>query len=137
MNTDVIQSVSSNVGGLNVLCLDGGGVKGLFSIEILNAIAKQFEALQVVLDDSDTESDETREFSIKNVFDYVAGTSTGGIIALGLATNRSLDEMTKLYFELKDKIFTGSKPYNAANFEGILKEFFGSDTRMGDIQGIR
>lgn len=134
---------STNIDGLNVLCLDGGGTKGVFSIETLKCIARRLQALQI-LDNSDSDSNDEEEvgqtptqFDIKNVFDYIAGTSTGGIIALGLCTNRSLDEITKLYFELKDKIFIGRKPYDAANYEKILQEFFGLNTRMSEIKGIR
>ena len=52
--------------GSRILCLDGGGVKGLVEIEILSQIEKQTGR------------------KITELFDWILGTSTGAIIALGL-----------------------------------------------------
>ncbi|KAH3860848.1 hypothetical protein DPMN_023771 [Dreissena polymorpha] len=51
-----------------VLCLDGGGIRGIIILEILEAIEKEAGK------------------PIKDLFDWIGGTSTGGIIALGIAT---------------------------------------------------
>lgn len=57
----------------NLLCLDGGGVKGLVIIQLLIAIEK------------------ASGVATKDLFDWVAGTSTGGILALAiLHSERSL-----------------------------------------------
>lgn len=50
-----------------ILCIDGGGIKGIFSAQVLAEFEKAFGSL-------------TSEH-----FDLVCGTSTGGIIALGVA----------------------------------------------------
>lgn len=50
----------------HLLCLDGGGVKGLIIIQLLIAIEK------------------ASGVAIKDLFDWVAGTSTGGILALAV-----------------------------------------------------
>ena len=52
--------------GSRILCLDGGGIKGLNQIEIL----RQIEV--------------TTGKNIVDLFDWIVGTSTGGIIALAL-----------------------------------------------------
>ena len=52
--------------GVRVLCLDGGGVRGLVELEILRQI------------------EETLGGEITELFDYIAATSTGGIITLGM-----------------------------------------------------
>ena len=49
-----------------VLCLDGGGIRGLVQLEIL---------LQI---------EELTQCRIVDLFDWIVGTSTGGILALGL-----------------------------------------------------
>ena len=38
---------------------------------------------------------------------------------------------------LKDKVFSGSRPYPAEPLEKILKEEFGSDTVMSDIKDVK
>ena len=58
-------------GGSRILFLDGGGVKGLLQIEILMQI------------------EEKTERKITDLFDWIVGTSTGGIIALGLVYGES------------------------------------------------
>ncbi|KAK4211516.1 hypothetical protein QBC37DRAFT_12053 [Rhypophila decipiens] len=61
--------------GTRVLCLDGGGVRGIVELVILQAL-----------------EDELLGIPIRNFFDLIVGTSTGGIIALGLGVkNWSLD----------------------------------------------
>ena len=53
-------------GGVKILCLDGGGMKGLAQIEVLS----QLEV--------------ATGRKITQLFDWIVGTSTGAIIALGL-----------------------------------------------------
>ena len=55
--------------GVRVLCLDGGGIRGLVQLEILRQVEE-------VLKEYD--------FEITTFFHYIVGTSTGGIIALAL-----------------------------------------------------
>lgn len=52
--------------GSRILCLDGGGMKGLNELDVLSTIER-----------------ETGK-RITELFDWIVGTSTGGIIALGL-----------------------------------------------------
>lgn len=52
--------------GQRILCLDGGGLKGLILIEVLIYIERQAGR------------------KITELFDWIVGTSTGGIIALAL-----------------------------------------------------
>lgn len=59
--------------GVRVLCLDGGGVRGLLQIEILRQLEERLAA---------------RKKTITSFFDYIVGTSTGGIIALALVYGR-------------------------------------------------
>ena len=52
--------------GHRVLCLDGGGMRGLIQIEVLSHIT------------------EVTGREIHELFDWIVGTSTGGIVALAL-----------------------------------------------------
>uniref|UniRef100_A0A8C6T7L3 phospholipase A2 n=1 Tax=Neogobius melanostomus TaxID=47308 RepID=A0A8C6T7L3_9GOBI len=99
-----------------LLCLDGGGIKGLVLIQMLIALEKQTGR-------------PTRE-----LFDWVAGTSTGGILALAIVHGKSMEYLRCLYFRMKEQVFTGSRPYESAPLEDFLKREFGEDTKMADVQ---
>lgn len=76
-----------------ILSLDGGGIRGLFGASYLAEIERRY----------------LKGASIGGYFDMVAGTSTGGIIALGLATGMSASEVSKIYAERGEFIFPPPK----------------------------
>ncbi|CAK6443919.1 unnamed protein product [Pipistrellus nathusii] len=100
----------------NLLCLDGGGVKGLVIIQLLIAIEK------------------ASGVATKDLFDWVAGTSTGGILALAILHSKSMVYMRGVYFRMKDEVFRGSRPYESGPLEEFLKREFGEHTKMTDIR---
>ena len=53
-------------GGSRILCLDGGGIKGLVQLQVL------------------MELEERTQRKITDLFDWIVGTSTGGVIALAM-----------------------------------------------------
>ncbi|XP_054897290.1 85/88 kDa calcium-independent phospholipase A2 isoform X3 [Poeciliopsis prolifica] len=99
-----------------LLCLDGGGIKGLVLIQMLIALEKEAGR-------------PTRE-----LFDWVAGTSTGGILALAIVHGKSMEYLRCLYFRMKEQVFRGSRPYESAPLEDFLKKEFGENTKMTDIR---
>uniref|UniRef100_A0A669DC53 phospholipase A2 n=1 Tax=Oreochromis niloticus TaxID=8128 RepID=A0A669DC53_ORENI len=99
-----------------LLCLDGGGIKGLVLIQMLIALEKEAGR-------------PTRE-----LFDWVAGTSTGGILALAIIHGKSMEYLRCLYFRMKEQVFKGSRPYESAPLEDFLKTEFGENTKMTDIK---
>ena len=74
----------------------GGGIKGLYSLYLLNELEKKY-----------CKENET----LSDYFDMICGTSTGGIIALGIASQIPIDEIIKLYEKNADTIFP-SNNYN-------------------------
>ena len=70
-----------------ILALDGGGIKGSFSAAVLAAL-----------------EDATKCRCVDH-FDLIAGTSTGGIIALGLGLGMSAQEIVSFYEEHGPAIF--------------------------------
>ncbi|KAJ9590050.1 hypothetical protein L9F63_016826, partial [Diploptera punctata] len=102
--------------GGRVLCLDGGGIRGLILIVILLELEKAVGRPLI------------------HCFDWIAGTSTGGILTLGLAAGKTLKECLCLYFRMKEHAFVGNRPYNSEPLEGILKEALGTETVMADIK---
>ena len=74
---------------LRILSIDGGGICGIFPAAFLSGLEQRY------LGGS----------SVTQYFDLIAGTSTGGIIALGLATGLRATEMSDLYVERGCEIF--------------------------------
>ncbi|GKZ84917.1 hypothetical protein AnigIFM56816_010477 [Aspergillus niger] len=66
--------VRSDEGGVRILTLDGGGVRGLSSLLILKAIMERIQIIKNL----------PRLPRVSEYFDLVAGTSTGGLIAIML-----------------------------------------------------
>ena len=101
---------------LRILSLDGGGVRGIVLTKILQAI--EHEAKRPA----------------HELFDWIIGTSTGAILAAGLACKKSPAYCQRLYFKLKDEVFKGSRPYSEVNLENFLKSEFGEKTMMTSIK---
>ena len=72
-----------------ILSLDGGGIKGLFPATVLAELERRYLG----------------GGSIAGYFDLVAGTSTGGIIALGLGAGLTASEMADLYLTRGPEVF--------------------------------
>ena len=70
-----------------ILAIDGGGIKGVFPAAFLASL------------------EETLNERVVNYFDLIAGTSTGGIIALGLGLGFSAQEILSFYTEYGPQIF--------------------------------
>ncbi|XP_037245270.1 85/88 kDa calcium-independent phospholipase A2 isoform X2 [Falco rusticolus] len=99
-----------------LLCLDGGGIRGLVLIQLLLAIEKAVGR------------------PVREIFDWIAGTSTGGILALAIVHGKSMDYMRCLYFRMKDVVFQGSRPYESELLNEFLKQEFGENTKMTDVR---
>lgn len=78
---------------IRLLALDGGGVRGLSSLMILEALMETIDADSPPLP--------------CEYFDMIGGTSTGGLIAIMLGRLRmSVDECIEAYTALSDEVFT-------------------------------
>lgn len=120
---------------VRVLSIDGGGIRGIIPARILQYVA-----------------DHTQR-PIWESFDLIAGTSTGGILAVGLGTAAKVDngtsrpytpaELAELYVARGGEIF--HKPwlcglrrlfgpkYSPVALEGILNQYFGSARLSGAL----
>ncbi len=70
-----------------ILSIDGGGIRGIFSAEILSVFEQYFQT------------------KISDHFHLLCGTSTGGIISLALAAGYSAQEIKNFYYEKGPNIF--------------------------------
>jgi patatin-like phospholipase/acyl hydrolase len=112
-----------------VLALDGGGIRGIVSVILLERLAAD-PALAGWLGQADV----------------LAGTSTGGLIALGLARGLALAELRALYEQKGGKIFDDSlfddildlgkiagADYSSKGLQKELKAAYGETTTLGAL----
>jgi len=113
---------------VKILSIDGGGIRGLIPALVLAAF-------------------ETRTGqSVAKHFDFIAGTSTGGIVALGLAAGIPAMCLAEFYQERGPAIFSRSlkkrleslggladELYDAGELELALADLFG-DRRLSDVE---
>ncbi|HEY5956719.1 MAG TPA: patatin-like phospholipase family protein [Polyangiaceae bacterium] len=112
---------------IRILSLDGGGIRGLIPALVLDALEKRAKR------------------PIGELFDLIAGTSTGAILALGLTLadargkpRYSARDLFDLYIERGNEIFSRSlwkrmssvegltdERYPSSGIEGVLKRYFG------------
>lgn len=82
--------------GLNLLCLDGGGIRGLSSLQILKTLLER-----VARERGLPQPPKPCEF-----FDMIGGTSTGGIIAIMLGRMKmDVEQCMQAYTDLADEVF--------------------------------
>jgi hypothetical protein len=91
-----------------VLALDGGGIHGLFSLEILAELEARLR---------ETHGGGRVDYRLCDYFDLVAGTSTGGIIAAMLAWGHSVAEVQDLYRSSAHEIFARARWYQRFKFK--------------------
>lgn len=79
-----------------LLALDGGGIRGLITIETLAALEQMLR----------TELGRGPEFRLSDYFDYVAGTSTGAILATCISLGMSVSEIRTFYEQNGETMFS-------------------------------
>lgn len=75
----------------NILSLSGGGIKGIFQSTFLNFLEKEYNV------------------PLSQIFDLVAGTSTGSIVGAALANDISMKIVSDLYHQHGQSIFKKKK----------------------------
>ena len=108
-----------------ILSLDGGGIRGIFPAAVLATL----------------EEDHLDGNSIGQYFDLIAGTSTGGILALGMGAGMTAGEILKMYLEQGHLVFPSkerglkgrirrlfSAQYDRQALDQLLRQTFGEKT---------
>ncbi len=111
-----------------ILSLDGGGIRGMMTIEVLAEIENVLRR----------ELKKGQEFRLAQFFDFVAGTSTGAIIAACISSGMSVSEIRGFYQssgeEMFDKAFLLKRfraKYEDEKLAQKLQAVFGRDTTLG------
>jgi patatin-like phospholipase/acyl hydrolase len=113
-----------------ILAIDGGGIRGVMTTALMQRLLAT-SGLEGFLDSAD----------------LLAGTSTGGLLALGIAHGLSLDEIRDLYVVDGPKIFDDSwlddlldlgklrgADYKIAPMRRVFKRVLGETTTLGKLR---
>ena len=115
-------------GQKKLLAMDGGGVRSIITIEVLAEIERLVQQAEGRGDD----------FVLADYFDYIAGTSSGAVIAACLSLGMRVSEVRDCFISLGGVTFDQASifrrhryPYDADRMAARLKELFGADTTLG------
>jgi predicted acylesterase/phospholipase RssA len=116
-------------GPKRLLALDGGGIRGAMSLAILRKIETILREAHPLGED----------LVLADYFDFIGGTSTGAIIAAGLALGKPVAELQEMYDELGDRMFKRRllplrfwSKFSAEPLTKQLKQTLGEHTTFGD-----
>lgn len=103
------------------LLADGGGVRGLSSLLILRALMEQ---INLRIRDASASGGTQKSVEPHDIFDLVAGTSTGGLIAIMLGKlGMGVQECIDAYHGLSEDIF-GKKHFMGKMTHGLSPSKF-------------
>jgi uncharacterized protein len=118
----------SSPGPKKLLALDGGGIRGVITLEVLQRLESMLAERLCAGED----------FVLGDYFDYIAGTSTGAIIAAGLAKGLRVAHLLDLYLTRGQEMFDHASlrrryhyRYGSLRLRNLLQGMLGRDTTLG------
>lgn len=124
----LVERLRSN-GAKRILALDGGGIRGALTLGYL-------EKIEQIL----REKHDNQNLKLCDYFDLIGGTSTGSIIAAGLAIGMTAAEVKKMYLDLGGEVFSKNSflrrfthaSFDAGRLRKELEKVFGEITLGSD-----
>ncbi len=101
-----------------VLSIDGGGIKGLYSAKILENFEDRFNC------------------HIADYFDLICGTSTGGLIALGLSLDIPAGAIGNLYYKRGKEIFPQRNGFLSSLLQIFLRSKYNNNELRRALEDI-
>lgn len=95
MAKTLFDHLSPDTGAKRILALDGGGVKGILTLGMLKPLEEELRR----------RAGGHGDFRLCDYYDLIGGTSTGSIIATGLALGLAIDQLIELYLQLGPDVF--------------------------------
>ena len=129
MNVTKAQHFDPRIAPKRILALDGGGLRGVLTLEYLAVIEDLLRS----------RSQAGASFRLCDYFDLIGGTSTGSIIAAALACGMSVAELRTLYRDIGSKVFEPSffrkgiltPKFPSGPVQEALAAHLGADTTLG------
>lgn len=102
------QHLDAQIGPKRVLALDGGGVKGILMLGMLEVLEAELQKRA-----------RSAQFVLSDYFDLIGGTSTGAIVATALALGMPVSDIIHMYLEMGPKIFkkTNRRGYLVSRYD--------------------
>jgi uncharacterized protein len=98
MSRTLENHLDPDAGPKRILALDGGGVKGILTLGMLEVLETELRRRA-----------NNPNLVLSDYFDLIGGTSTGAIMATGLALGLTVRKMIDLYLDLGPKVFGKQK----------------------------
>jgi hypothetical protein len=118
---------TSRYGRKKLLAIDGGGIRGVLALQILLKIENSLKTKAG-----------GGAFCLADYFDYIAGTSTGAIIAAGLSKGMTVGDILTFYESAGAQMFVKANLLDRLRYKfqdeplaRKLKDVFGADTTLG------
>jgi patatin-like phospholipase/acyl hydrolase len=115
-------------GPKRILALDGGGIRGIITLEILARIESLLRE----------RLGRQADFVLADYFDFIAGTSTGAIIGTGLSLGMTVTDIRRFYLDSSREMFMKASvlrrfryKYEDKKLSQKLREVFGAETTLG------
>jgi len=115
-------------GPKRILALDGGGIRGILTLEILARIESLLRK----------QSGRGDDFGLADYFDFIAGTSTGAIIGAALSLGMTVTDIRRFYLATGKEMFEQASvlrrfryKYEDSKLSQKLQEVFGASTALG------
>jgi len=119
-------------GQRRLLALDGGGIRGVLTLEVLAEFERMIRR-----------EHGRKDLVLADYFDYIAGTSTGAMIAAGLALGWPVERLMRIYTERGPEMFD-SVPlhkrfaklfgyrFSSERLAAAMRQEYGTNTAFGD-----
>lgn len=127
MNENLIARIKSPT-PKKILALDGGGIRGMMTVEVLAEIERLLRQ----------KIGRGEDFVLADYFDFVSGTSTGAIIAACISLGMNVSDIGDFYLrsgkEMFDKAFLLKRfryKYEDEKLAAKMQDVFGKDTTLG------
>jgi uncharacterized protein len=127
LSPTLLHHLDPQTGPKRILSLDGGGMRGVVTLQYL----KRLEAL-LRLRRGDP------QYLLSDYFDLIGGTSTGAIIAAGLAQGMNVADIEKMYQDLAARIFKRGflrlgallPKFGRGHLQAALQQAYGAETTL-------
>ena len=124
--SDKLEPVNIPQSSIFLLSMDGGGIRGLLLVQSLMIIQKRMRKLNPEC------------CAIHKYFDYIAGTSAGGLTTLSIAcAEASLEVTLSSFFKAGDEVCSLSPTFPPEVVARSSMETFGKDAVMTDMKQPR